>query len=68
MDDLLDVMAACQVLGGSTPIHPATLWRGVKAGRYAKPIKIGPKSARWVRSELLADIERLAAQRAEAGA
>jgi predicted DNA-binding transcriptional regulator AlpA len=63
MDDLLDAMAACQVLGGTAPIHPATLWRGVKAGRYSKPIKIGPKSARWVRSELLADIERMAAQR-----
>lgn len=62
-DDLLDVYAACQFIGGSRPINPATLWRGVKAGRFARPIKIGAQAVRWRRSELAADIERMAAER-----
>jgi predicted DNA-binding transcriptional regulator AlpA len=63
MDDLLDVYEACRFIGGSRPINPATLWRGVKAGRFSKPIKIGAQSVRWRRSELVADIERMADER-----
>jgi predicted DNA-binding transcriptional regulator AlpA len=63
MDDLLDVYEACRFLGGTRPINPATLWRGIKAGRYARPIKIGPQSVRWRRSELQSDIDRMIAER-----
>ncbi len=63
MDELLDVHEACRFIGGSRPINPATLWRGVKAGRYSRPIKIGPQSVRWRRSELQGDIERMIAER-----
>ena len=62
-DDLLDVYEACRLIGGSRPINPATLWRGVKEGRYSKPIKISRQSVRWKRSELQRDIERMIAER-----
>jgi predicted DNA-binding transcriptional regulator AlpA len=62
-DDLLDVKAACRFIGGSKPIDPATLWRGVKSGRYSKPINIGAQSVRWLRSELAADRARMIAER-----
>jgi predicted DNA-binding transcriptional regulator AlpA len=62
-DDLLDIRAACAFVGGSRPINPATLWRGVKAGRFSKPIRISAQAVRWRRSELAADIERMAAER-----
>jgi predicted DNA-binding transcriptional regulator AlpA len=62
-DALLDDDAACRFLGGTKPIHPTTLYRGVKAGRFSPPIKIGPQTNRWIRRELQADIDRLAAQR-----
>lgn len=62
-DELLDVYAACQFVGGTRPINPATLWRGVKAGRYSKPIKVGAQAVRWRRSELAADIDRMATER-----
>ena len=62
-DELLDVYEACRVIGGSRPINPATLWRGIKAGRYARPINIGVQSVRWRRSELQADIDRMVAER-----
>ena len=62
-DELLDVYAACQFIGGTRPLNPSTLWRGVKAGRFSKPIKIGVQSVRWRRGDLLADIERMNADR-----
>jgi predicted DNA-binding transcriptional regulator AlpA len=62
-DELLDCYAACVFLGGSKPINPATLWRGIKAGRYSAPIKIGPQSRRWRRSDLQGDIDRMVAER-----
>ena len=53
-DDLCDIRKSCRILGGSKPINPATLYRGVKQGRYPAPIKIGPQLSRWILSELLA--------------
>jgi predicted DNA-binding transcriptional regulator AlpA len=61
---LTDVQGACQILGGiHTPIHPATLYRGIKAGRYPKPIRVGGNTSRWLVGELQASIERAAAAR-----
>lgn len=62
-DEHLDEQAACAFIGGTRPIHPSTLWRGIKAGRFSKPIKIGAQSVRWRRSELAADLDRMAAER-----
>ena len=33
MQDLLDLKAVCCLLGGTRPINPATLYRGVRLGR-----------------------------------
>jgi predicted DNA-binding transcriptional regulator AlpA len=52
--ELLDRAAACRLFGGSRPIHAATLYRGVRTGRYPAPIKIGPNSSRWLLDECLA--------------
>jgi len=46
--DLLDCRGVCRLLGG---INPATLYRGIRQGRYPKPLKIGPGTSRWLRSE-----------------
>jgi predicted DNA-binding transcriptional regulator AlpA len=62
-DELLDVDEACRFIGGTRPINPATLWRGVKSGRYSRPINISPQLVRWRRSELQADIDRMIAER-----
>lgn len=66
-DDLVDQPTACQIIGGTnSPIHGSTLWRGVRAGRYPAPIKVGPGSNRWRVSELSAMLERAAAERERA--
>jgi predicted DNA-binding transcriptional regulator AlpA len=54
MDDnstLLDLRAVCCFFGGTRPINPATLYRGIRVGRYPPPIKVGPGSSRWLRAE-----------------
>jgi hypothetical protein len=62
-DELLDQDAVCRFFGGTKPIHPATLWRGVKSGRYSKPIKVAANTNRWRRHELQSDLDRMAAER-----
>ena len=49
--DLLDRGEVCRFFGGSKPIDPATLYRGIRQGRYPKPVKVGPGSSRWLRVE-----------------
>lgn len=53
--DLVDEATACRILGGDqSPIHRSTLWRGIRAGDFPPPLKIGARSNRWLVSELLA--------------
>ncbi len=49
--ELLTMREVCRWFGGSRPIDPATLYRGVRAGRYPAPVKIGPGSSRWLLAE-----------------
>jgi predicted DNA-binding transcriptional regulator AlpA len=48
--ELLDRKAACEFFGGTRPIHPATLYRGARVGRYPRPVRVGG-SSRWLRAE-----------------
>ena len=46
--DLLDCLATRRLFGG---IHASTLYRGIAAGRYPRPVHVGPNTSRWLRSE-----------------
>jgi predicted DNA-binding transcriptional regulator AlpA len=48
---LLDRKEVCFFFGGSKPIDASTLYRGIREGRYPRPVKVGPMSSRWLRSE-----------------
>jgi hypothetical protein len=37
--------------GEHRPIHYSTLYRGIAAGRYPPPVRVGPNSVRWLLSE-----------------
>jgi len=37
---------------GYFPISAATWWRGVREGRYPKPIKLSPRTTAWENSKL----------------
>jgi predicted DNA-binding transcriptional regulator AlpA len=58
--ELLDRDATCRFFGGTRPINPATHYRGVRNGRYPKPVKVGPGSSRWLRSECEAALQAMA--------
>jgi predicted DNA-binding transcriptional regulator AlpA len=47
--DLLRKREVCAALGG---IDPATLYRGIRKGRYPRPVHVGPGSSRWLKSEV----------------
>jgi predicted DNA-binding transcriptional regulator AlpA len=56
--DLLDKGEVCRYFGGSRPINPATLYRGIRKGRFPKPIRVGG-SSRWLRSECEAALRQM---------
>ena len=57
--ELLDRQAVCALLGGSKPLNPSTLYRGIRQGRYPRPLKVGPGSSRWLRDECEAVLRRM---------
>jgi predicted DNA-binding transcriptional regulator AlpA len=61
MSELIDKHEVCKLLGN---IHPATLQRGIKAGRFPKPLKVGKFINRWSRDEVETCVKRLMDQRA----
>ncbi len=64
ISQLVDEGAACRILGGEeSPIHRSTLWRGINAGRYPAPLKIGPATNRWRVDDLRAALDRMAGDR-----
>jgi predicted DNA-binding transcriptional regulator AlpA len=64
-DELLDIDEVCTFLGGSRPINPSTVWRGIKAGRFSAPIYVTKQNPRWRRRDLERDLEALATKRDE---
>jgi predicted DNA-binding transcriptional regulator AlpA len=61
--ELLAKPEVLQMFGGSKPINSATLYRGIAQGRFPAPIKIGPKTSRWLRSECEAKLREIIASR-----
>jgi predicted DNA-binding transcriptional regulator AlpA len=62
-DEMMTLAATCAFFGGDRPIHFSTLYRGVAAGRYPKPVRIGPNTSRWLRSECQAALNCLISER-----
>lgn len=45
---------------GLLPIGKSQFYAGIKAGKYPKPIKMGPRTSCWRLSTILALIEQMA--------
>ncbi len=43
------------------PVSRSSWWAGVRAGRYPRPVRLGPKTTAWRVEDIRALIERLAA-------
>ena len=59
LSPLMTLDEVCRFFGGSAPLHPATVYRGIGV-RYPRPVKIGPNSNRWLRTECEAALQALA--------
>lgn len=46
---------------GPIPVGKSTWWQGVRAGRFPRPVKLGPKTTAWRVEDIRALIERLGA-------
>jgi predicted DNA-binding transcriptional regulator AlpA len=44
------------------PVGASSWWAGVKAGKYPRPVKLGPHTTAWRAADVLELIERLANQ------
>lgn len=53
-DGLYDLSFVCAYFGGNRPLHTATIYRGIAAGRYPQPVRPSPNVNRWVGRELKA--------------
>jgi hypothetical protein len=61
---LMDAVETCRFFGGAnSPLNPATLYRGIKSGKYPRPLKIGPGTSRWVVGECQQKLRDLIAER-----
>ena len=59
-DDWAEKTEACAIL---FDISESSLWRGVKSGKYPKPVKVSTFVRRWSRAELRACVEKILAER-----
>jgi predicted DNA-binding transcriptional regulator AlpA len=57
---LIDKSEVCRLFGGNRPLNASTLYRGIKQGRYPRPVKVGPGSSRWSREECEAALQAMA--------
>jgi predicted DNA-binding transcriptional regulator AlpA len=62
-NQLLTCRETCTAFGG---VDPSTLYRGIRLGRYPRPIKVGPGSSRWLRSEIDACLRQMVEGRSHA--
>lgn len=63
-DVLMSLAETCRFFGGlDRPIHYSTLYRGIAAGRYPPPVRVGPNSVRWLLSECRAVRQAMIAAR-----
>ena len=62
MSDEFRLLNAREVCRLASMSH-ATLYRLVKAGRFPKPLRVGPQVSRWRSDEIAAHVDRLSAER-----
>jgi predicted DNA-binding transcriptional regulator AlpA len=60
--ELLDRAEVCRFFGS---LNASTLYRGIRQGRYPRPVKVGPGSSRWLRSECESALQKMVEGRAQ---
>ncbi|RDL49743.1 hypothetical protein BLJAPNOD_00851 [Ensifer sp. M14] len=47
---------------GPIPVSKSTWWAGVRAGRYPKPVKLGPRITAWRAIDIAALLETISTE------
>jgi hypothetical protein len=53
-EELIDIREVCRELGGSKPLHPATVYRAILRGDVDPPLHPTPGASRWIRGRIRA--------------
>ena len=53
-DAMLSINEVCRLVGGDKPLDKSTIYRWVRAGKFPKPKRIGPRLTRWSKADCLA--------------
>jgi hypothetical protein len=61
--ELWDIDATRNFFGGTRPLAPSTIYRGIKKGLFPKPVTVGFGSARWIADECRGALKSLMAER-----
>ena len=60
--EFITIHEACEIIGGKgRPIKPCTFYRGVKAGRYPRPVHPVPGISRIVKGKLVSALKEIIA-------
>lgn len=60
LEEMMTLREVCLFFGGpDRPLDPSTVYRGIKLGRYPKPIKISRQNSRWRRHECLEALNKM---------
>mgnify|MGYP001453121218 CR=1 FL=1 len=41
-----------QIIPGRVPVSKSSWWKGIKEGRFPKPIKLGPRTTVWAEEDI----------------
>lgn len=64
-DQMLSIREVCQFFGGADmPLDQSTIYRWVRLGKLPPPVRVGPGTLRWKRSECQLVLDGMAAARA----
>jgi len=55
---LVGFLRLCQILA-LIPVGKSSWWRGIRAGRYPKPVKLAPRTTAWRAEDIAALVEKL---------
>lgn len=60
-DQMLTVKQVCRFFGGDEkPLSASTIYRWVRTGHLAKPLRMGARSNRWRRADCQAALDDMA--------
>lgn len=66
-EEMLSIREVCRFFGGAErPLDQSTIYRWVRAGKLPRPVRMGPLTLRWRRSDCQQALDTMAQASREA--